>query len=252
MSNTGFVYPEVPPTSQKSPIVRVVETTVVRSLQKQSLASLEDDIEDDVLTDAYQNIVTEAAEQYLAKQLEEMTAKEGSDVDPQPPDPEVEQLLANVIDDDGEYVPEKKLLVTPSPLGEELMTSDLDDNVDDIDFDSEDDFDPVGAFAVEQKVQEVIKLADTIEAELREEQYVAKTNEANMKDEPYVAPARTGATKQAAEKGTLQYLKSVEGRVLTVLEAAFSSTEQREAVKSLIKKEFRREMNRVNRLPDED
>jgi hypothetical protein len=60
------------------------------------------------------------------------------------------------------------------------------------------------------------------------------------------------ATKQATERGTIQYLKSVEGRVLTVLEAAFSSPEQREAVKSLIKKEFRREMNKVNRLPDED
>jgi hypothetical protein len=59
-------------------------------------------------------------------------------------------------------------------------------------------------------------------------------------------------SKQAAEKGTLSYLKSVEGRVLTVLEAAISSDSQREAVKTLIKKEFRREMNKVNRVPDEE
>jgi hypothetical protein len=65
--------------------------------------------------------------------------------------------------------------------------------------------------------------------------------------------ARTAdANKQAADKGSLQYLKSVEGRVLTVLEAAISNDSQREAVKSLIKKEFRREMNKVNRTPEEE
>lgn len=52
---------------------------------------------------------------------------------------------------------------------------------------------------------------------------------------------------QAAEKGTINYLKSVEGRVLTVLEAALSDKGQRDAVKTLIKKEFRRTMNQVNR-----
>jgi hypothetical protein len=55
------------------------------------------------------------------------------------------------------------------------------------------------------------------------------------------------ADQQAAEKGTLQYLKSVQGRVLTIMEAAFPNDEQRNAVKTLVKKEFRREMERVNR-----
>ena len=62
----------------------------------------------------------------------------------------------------------------------------------------------------------------------------------------------SAADVQAEEKGTIRYLKSVEGRVLTIMEAAFPNESQREAVKSLIKKEFRREMSRVNRQPDED
>jgi len=59
---------------------------------------------------------------------------------------------------------------------------------------------------------------------------------------------------QATEKSTLNYLKSVEGRVLTVLEAALPDKEHRQAVKTLIKKEFRRTMNQVNRIqvPSED
>ena len=51
---------------------------------------------------------------------------------------------------------------------------------------------------------------------------------------------------------SLQLLKGVEGRVLTIMEAAFPNEGQREAVKSLIRKEFRREMNKINRVQDED
>jgi hypothetical protein len=70
-----------------------------------------------------------------------------------------------------------------------------------------------------------------------------------MQEVPIV---KDDATKQSEEKDTIQYLKSVQGRVLTVLEAAFSSTEQREAVKTLIRKEFRREMNKVNNTIDDE
>ena len=63
---------------------------------------------------------------------------------------------------------------------------------------------------------------------------------------------KTEQEKEAQQKGSLQFLKSVEGRVLTIMEAAFSDKDQREAIKTLIKKEFRREMNKANRTEDED
>lgn len=44
---------------------------------------------------------------------------------------------------------------------------------------------------------------------------------------------------------THSHLKAIQGRVLTIVEATFANVEQREAVKSLIKKEFRREMDKV-------
>ena len=49
----------------------------------------------------------------------------------------------------------------------------------------------------------------------------------------------------------LNLLKSVEGRILTIMEAAIPSDTQREAIKTLIKKEFRREMNKINSTDDE-
>jgi len=72
---------------------------------------------------------------------------------------------------------------------------------------------------------------------------------------------RVNLTKEVTMKETekpiqkldsLQLLKGVEGRVLTIMEAAFPNEGQREAVKSLIRKEFRREMNKINRVQDED
>jgi hypothetical protein len=259
MSDT-FAYPETPSVIARSfPIVRVVEkNTRTLPLQKINIQEFEEP-EDDVLSDAYQAMVTEAAEQVLAKQIEELAAK-SYDCEEVKPDPEVDKLLEAVIDDDGEYVrepwldPITKEYVSalqadkPHPTGEALMTSDEDDIVLDDVF----DIDPVATF-----------LPD-VHPEVKEE---------TMKDEPKPKLAadddswryqgegiqrlsketiKQASEKQAAEKGTLQFLKSVEGLVLTVLEAAIASDSQREAVKSLIKKEFRREMNKVNRLPDED
>lgn len=45
--------------------------------------------------------------------------------------------------------------------------------------------------------------------------------------------------------GTFGSLQSLQGRVLGIVEAAFADKTQREAVKTLIRKEFRREMNKV-------
>lgn len=118
MSDT-FVYPEVPAVAHNFPIVRVVEkNTRNLPLKKFNLQEVEDP-EDDVLSDAYQNMVTEAAELVLAKQIEELVAKEISDVDSTTLDPEVDQLLEAVIDEDGEYMREPKLV--PHPVGEALM-----------------------------------------------------------------------------------------------------------------------------------
>jgi hypothetical protein len=71
------------------------------------------------------------------------------------------------------------------------------------------------------------------------------SNEEKMKDKEISAQNKQTQNRQAEDMGTLQYLKSVEGRVLTIMEAAIPSDSQREAIKTLIKKEFRREMSKV-------
>ena len=99
-------------------VVRVVETTRSLPLQKLNIVSVEEP-EDDVLTDAYDTMVAQAAEEYLAKQIEELNSKETNDVEGGRPDPEVEQLLEAVIDDEGEYVREPKL----DPITKEYISS---------------------------------------------------------------------------------------------------------------------------------
>lgn len=49
----------------------------------------------------------------------------------------------------------------------------------------------------------------------------------------------------AIGRGSVSRLKSLQGRVLNIVEASFSDKQQREAVKTLINKEFRREMNLI-------
>jgi hypothetical protein len=49
-------------------------------------------------------------------------------------------------------------------------------------------------------------------------------------------------------RSALSRLKSLQGRVLNIVEASFSDKQQREAVKTLVNKEFRREMNKLNEL----
>ena len=302
MSNTGFISATphdpkyiVPKTSPV--IVRVMDNTPERSLQKLKVKTVvvDDPEDDDVLTDAYDIMVEQAAVDYLAKQIEKLNAKEGNenDVEGGNPDPEVEFLLENVFDEDGEYVEEPKLdpitkeyvsaeqASKPHATAETRMTSDDDDifavtvstaiastyqggtvvKLNRATFESEDPYDsldPVEAFSVKPP------------------KYIAKTNKENMKDEPYTgkpkAVVNDGKTipewtnppfqKQDEEHGDLlkgivgkqpspaplQFLKSVEGRVLTIMEAAIPDKEQRNAIKTLIKKEFRREMSKAGRL----
>jgi len=47
------------------------------------------------------------------------------------------------------------------------------------------------------------------------------------------------------EKQVLNHFKSLQGRILTIVDAILSDKQQREAVKTLVNKEFRRELDRV-------
>jgi hypothetical protein len=53
-------------------------------------------------------------------------------------------------------------------------------------------------------------------------------------------------TMAALGRGTIPRLKSLQGRILNIVEASLSDKEQRNAVKTLVNKEFRQEMNKVS------
>jgi hypothetical protein len=53
-------------------------------------------------------------------------------------------------------------------------------------------------------------------------------------------------TMAALGRGTIPRLKSLQGRILNIVEASLSDKTQREAVKTLVNKEFRQEMNKVS------
>lgn len=63
---------------------------------------------------------------------------------------------------------------------------------------------------------------------------------------------------KTANTQVISRLKSLQGRLLNIVEASFTDKEQRAAVKTLVNKEFRREMNNFNKgswngfSPDED
>jgi hypothetical protein len=66
-------------------------------------------------------------------------------------------------------------------------------------------------------------------------------------------PTKTASPKQPGitpptQDDSLRYLKNVQGRVLSIMEAAIPSDTQREAIKTLIKKEFRREMSKIGKV----
>ena len=53
-------------------------------------------------------------------------------------------------------------------------------------------------------------------------------------------------------RSAAQRLKSLQGRVLTIMDGAFADKTQREAVKTLINKEFRRELNKITDADNEE
>jgi hypothetical protein len=248
---------------KKTPLVRVVENNVrTLPLQKISVPDLEDPEEEgtDLLTEATSDVIStllfDAAERIIER------ACKDEDVVADPDTVEAIELMLyeenndeydNPIGREREYHGlSNSINGRPRdlvPVAEKLLRADEDDVIDDEDKDEyrlteEDkldmeDIDPVDTFTS-------FPTANFPEEPMKKETEM-KDNATNLRN-----LAAIESLEQAKEKGTIQYLKSVEGRVLTVLEAAISSDSQREAVKSLIKKEFRREMNRVNRLEDED
>jgi hypothetical protein len=63
------------------------------------------------------------------------------------------------------------------------------------------------------------------------------------------APEKPDTVKQDFEM--VKRLKSLQGRVLTIMDASFGDKVQRESVKTLINKEFRREINRIGNSDEE-
>jgi hypothetical protein len=57
---------------------------------------------------------------------------------------------------------------------------------------------------------------------------------------------------RTVNKDPLKFLKSAEGRVLSVMEACIPNDTQREAIKTLIKKEFRSVMNRYGKVSNDE
>lgn len=81
--------------------------------------------------------------------------------------------------------------------------------------------------------------------------YCHKVNEHAYKGSCPQCPKKSKAAQlevgvaAAIGRGSVSRLKSLQGRVLNIVEASFSDKQQREAVKTLINKEFRREMNLI-------
>jgi hypothetical protein len=122
---------------------------------------------------------------------------------------------------------------------------------DDIEYDESEEIDAGMAFddVAEDEPETEVKTAEATTDVAQET--------VEMKNEPIIiiTDKAADAAKAAEERGTLSYLKSVEGRVLTIMEAAIPNDQQRDAIKTLIKKEFRREMTKANRgsfASDED
>jgi hypothetical protein len=237
----------------KAPLVRVVENNR-RSLPltKFKVSDLEEE-DEGLLEEATESVVTtlmfDAAEKLIEDACKSPDYSETIPFEPQPSDPEVEELvgdLIGVVEADMSYSRSSPKPTPVDPTVEKLMRSDTDD----IEFYEEEDLDAAIAFDM--------GLTEETEVRTQEATAVVAQETEQMKNEPIVIAKNepiiiTAAAKQAEDKGTLQYLKSVEGRVLTIMEAAFPNAEQRDAVKSLIKKEFRREITKATRgTTDED
>jgi hypothetical protein len=83
------------------------------------------------------------------------------------------------------------------------------------------------------------------DAKAQEAQYtIAVDAEGHVKP----APEKAGIKRYAPsmnENAVQRHLKSLQGRVLTIVDATLADKQQREAVKTLVNKEFRRELDKV-------
>jgi hypothetical protein len=83
------------------------------------------------------------------------------------------------------------------------------------------------------------------DAKAQEAQYtIAVDAEGHVKP----APEKAGIKRYAPsmnENAVQRHLKSLQGRVLTIVDAILADKQQREAVKTLVNKEFRRELDKV-------
>lgn len=78
----------------------------------------------------------------------------------------------------------------------------------------------------------------------------AEAEEVSEKYDPAKAPKKAAPDDSmvmaALGRGSASRLKSLQGRVLGIMDAAFADKDQRQAVKTLINKEFRRDLDRLN------
>ena len=81
-----------------------------------------------------------------------------------------------------------------------------------------------------------------------------EASEVQTEEYPLKADPKQQARSMSEDRAQ-RHLKSLQGRVLTIMEAAISDKSQRDAVKTLVNKEFRREMEKVGRFflfPEQD
>jgi hypothetical protein len=257
---------------KRTPLVRVVETnhrtlplTKIEVAVQDDDAGLLEEATDDVVT----TLMFDAAEKLIADACKTPDYTETIPFEPQVSDPEVEALLggSGLLGGDDELGADLFAEGPPdppklNPEAEKLLSTDSDD----IEYDESDDIDAGMAFdeishVVEE--DETTKEATTDVAEETEmkssEPTVLRMDEVggrlNSSKTAIALDKAADLAKAAEERGSLQYLKSVEGRVLTIMEAAIPNDAQRDAIKTLIKKEFRREMTKANRgsfASDED
>jgi hypothetical protein len=257
---------EVTP-SQKVPIVRVVvETPAPRtSISKFNLHDIEDAGDDDLLDEAADAVVHQLLADRAEEIIKEALSDSGGDIDPKVEvDEELEASLEAIMgnnEDDG-FDPKSEVIVNGEhqpiiPIqqvpAEGLMRMVTSGDVHSPYLGDGDDL-----FAGEDIVVSDLEIAEALASTPSP---IEKKEEENMKVEEAPPTAQFGFVPQALAEQKAQVtktaaaitnLKSVEGRILTLMEVAFPDHTQRDAIKSLIKKEFRREMNKVNRTPDED
>lgn len=232
---------------KSTPLVRVVENlSRTLPLTKVQVAELDED--EGLLEEATDNVVTtlmfDAAEKLVQAACQTADYAETIPFEPVASDPEVEAMMEDLIEDIEDRQTDAALREAglaeslgmasiANPVAERLLRTDKDDIDAGVMFDE----------PIETKTEEATPTV------------VAKETEESMKTEPIASDKAADLAKAAEERAPLSYLRSVEGRVLTIMEAAIPNDAQRDAIKTLIKKEFRREMTKANRgsfASDED